>query len=626
MNDESTVSPIYTRLGKYEIVRKLGRGGMADVYLALDTEKDRQVALKLIETSSNRDQDTLEAERRGALLQARLADIDSRIAAVHEYDELDGHFYIDMEYVEGEDLSEILRKGSLHLSNVVKIAIEICDMLAQAHAFSAVIEGKEFEGIVHGDIKPRNVRINSLNQVKVLDFGIAKALSRTRKLTRNEFGSVAYSSPERLESGDVDAHSDLWSVGVLLYEMVTSVQPYRADSTGKLERLIRDRVLPAPLAAEVPLGLRKIILKTLAPTIDRRYQSAAHLKADLEAFRDGIETKAELELDSEATRRTQPAASFGVDADDRTRRTVQPPPVAQIPEKGTKQENKPASPRRKVIGRVILAALAALTLWLLSGEIGAWRKAYVLRISIDSERATNLKEAWNEYQDLASHMYLPAGLIDLRKSLKQKFVAAADRVIDDYRSETPRVAERQWEETLLYLSWALELDSTDRTVRAYKRYCEAHIDRINGEAHKQTRRLNDALVKFHEAAALKRGWPDPHLGLARVYIYDLNDLDKGSAELEQAEKDGYKLGNREKAQMADGFRNRGDRICGELRRLHTLPGEREHLLKARQDYQEALDLYQSIFPYGESGPNIQLTQARIERVEERLAQLAEGRR
>jgi serine/threonine protein kinase len=599
---------------------------MADVYLALDTEKNRQVALKLIETSSNRDQDTLEAERRGALLQARLADIDSRIAAVHEYDELDGHFYIDMEYVEGEDLSEILSKGSLHIGNVVKIAIEICDMLAQAHAFSAVIEGKEFEGIVHGDIKPRNVRINSLNQVKVLDFGIAKALSRTRKLTRNEFGSVAYASPERLESGDVDVHSDLWSVGVLLYEMVTSVQPYRADSTGKLERLIRDRVPPAPLAADLPLGLRKIILKALAPRIDRRYQSAAHFKADLEAFRDGIETKAELELDSEATRRTQPPVSSGVDASDRTRRTMHPPTASESSGKSARQDSGAPSARRKIIRGIALAALALLSIWLLSGEVAAWRKAYLLRLSIESERATNLKEVWNEYQHLASRIYLPAGVIDLRKSLKQRLVGTAERVIADYRSETPRVAERQWEETFLYLSWALELDPTDRTVRAYKRYCEAHIDRINGEAHKLTRRLNDALLKFREAAALKHGWPDPHLGLARVYIYDLNDLEKGSAELQQAEKDGYALGNREKAQMADGFRNRGDRICGELRRLRTLPGEREHLLKARRDYEEALELYQSIFPYGESGANIQLTQTRIEKVEERLAHLDEGRR
>src|SRR5262245_13016493 len=598
---------------------------MADVYLALDTEKDRQVALKLIETSSSRDQDTLEAERRGALLQARLADIDSRIAAVHEYDELDGHFYIDMEYVEGEDLSEILRKGSLHFSNVVNIAIEICDMLAQVHAFSAVIEGKEFEGIVHGDIKPRNVRISSLNQVKVLDFGIAKALSRTRKLTRNEFGSVAYASPERLESGDVDVHSDLWSVGVLLYEMVTSVQPYRADSTGKLERLIRDRVPPASLPADLPPALKKIILKTLAPKIDRRYQSAAHLKADLEAFRDGIETKAELELDCEATRRTQPTVSAG-DANDRTRRTVQPSTVAQSPEKSAKREYDPTSARRKAIRRAIQAALALLFLWLLSGEIGVWRNAYLLRVSIDSEQATNLKEAWNQYQELASRSHVPAGLIDLRKSLKQRFVATAERGIADYRSDTPRVAERQWEETLLYLSWALELDSTDRTVRAYKRYCEAHIDRINGEAHKLTKRLNDALLKFREAAALKHGWPDPHLGLARLYIYDLNDPEKGSAELKQAERDGFTLGNREKAQMADGFRNRGDRICGELRRLRTLPGEKEHLLKAREDYEDALELYQSIFPYGESGPNIQLTQARIEKVDERLAELDGGRR
>ena len=340
------MSPIYTRLGKYEIVRKLGRGGMADVYLALDTEMDRQVALKLIETSSNRDQDTIEAERRGAALQAMLAGIDSRVAAVHEYDELDGHFYIDMEYVEGEDLSEILRKGSLHLSRVVKIAIEICDMLAQAHAFNVVIEGKEIEGIVHGDIKPRNVRINASDQVKVLDFGIAKALSRTRKLTRNEFGSVAYSSPERLESGDVDVHSDLWSVGVLLYEMVTSIQPYRADSTGKLERLIRDRVPPAPLPADCPQALKKVILKTLAPAIDRRYQSAAQIKADLEAFQDGLETKAELELDSEATRRTQPSVLAG-DTDDRTRRTTQTPPSAQSPQSSAKQRVRPCFSQKK---------------------------------------------------------------------------------------------------------------------------------------------------------------------------------------------------------------------------------------------------------------------------------------
>ena len=339
-----------------------------------------------------------------------------------------------------------------------------------------------------------------------------------------------------------------------------------------------------------------------------------------------METKAELEQDSDTTRRTQPSVPAG-DTDDRTRRTTQSPPSAQSPEKpAPSSEYDPASARRKTYPPRRSSSSVLLSLWLVSREIGVWRKAYLLRVSIDSEQATNLRDSWNQYQQLASRSYVPAGLIDLRKSLKQRFVAAAERVIADYRSDTPRVAERQWEETLLYLSWALELDSNDRTVRAYKRYCEAHIDRINGEARKLTKRLNDALLKFREAAALKHGWPDPHLGLARVYIYDLNDLEKGSAELQEAEKDGYTLGNREKAQMADGFRNRADRICGELRRLRTLPGEKEHLQKAREDYEEALELYQSIFPYGESGPNIQLTQARIEKVEERLAELDEGRR
>jgi eukaryotic-like serine/threonine-protein kinase len=609
------MSPIYNGLGKYEIIKKLGRGGMADVYLARDTSKNRQVALKLIEHGPDLDaQDVLEAERHGALLQAQLAAIDSRVVTVHETSELDGHFCVDMEYVEGDDLSEILRRGHLHLSRVVKIVIEVCDMLARAHTFNAVIDGKEFHGVIHGDIKPKNIRINSLNQVKVLDFGIAKALSRTRKLTRNEFGSVAYASPERLESGDVDAHSDLWSVGVLLYEMVAGIPPFRAETTGKLEQMIRARIPPAPLPDDCPEPIKRIILKMLVPDIGWRYQSASQIKADLEAFRDGRKTVADTESDGEVTRRTHPVQPVDL-TQEWTRRTAAHPSKLGLVDSVLK---------RKALRRTIQAVLILSLVLLMVNEVMVWSGGQQLERKLASEQTMNMKEAWNQYQRLLARSYLPQGLSGVRKPLKQKFIEAANRVVADYRGDTPRVAERDWEAARTYLAWALELDPSDKTVKAYKRYCEGHIDRINGEVRKQRKRLNDAILKFKEAADLKPKWPDPHLGLARVYIYDMNDLERGSDELKEAEEAGYSPGKREKAQMADGYRNRADRVWGESIRLRGLPQEKEHLLKAREDYHSALEIYQSIVPFANTVSTIRQTQTNLEKVEERLRELEEG--
>ena len=151
-----------------------------------------------------------------------------------------------MEYIDGQDLAELMRRGPLALGFAADVAHRrgarrwttptICEV---------AIDGKDFRGIVHGDIKPKNIRIDARGEVRVLDFGIAKALSLSRRLTRNEFGSVPYASPERLDSGDVDVGSDLWSLAVMLYEMVTGLQPYHAESTERLERMIRSRIAAA---------------------------------------------------------------------------------------------------------------------------------------------------------------------------------------------------------------------------------------------------------------------------------------------------------------------------------------------------------------------------------------------
>ena len=204
------------------------------------------------------------------------------------------------------------------------IALAICQTLQNAHTLEVTIDGKPYRGIVHGDIKPKNIRIDHENHVRVLDFGIAKALSLSRKLTRNEFGSVPYASPERLDSGDVNSMSDLWSLGVLLYELVTGSQPYQAESTERLERMIRSHIPAPPAPDPCPDPLRRILLKSMDPEPERRYQSAADLARDLVAFRAGAQVSAETEEDASATRRTfHPEAGV----DDSTRRTAKPAPI-----------------------------------------------------------------------------------------------------------------------------------------------------------------------------------------------------------------------------------------------------------------------------------------------------------
>ena len=179
--------------GKYRIVKLLPLGGMGRVYLALESKTNAKVALKLIDQGPDPDRmEIVEAERRGAMLQARFCGVDQRITRVLGYGQEEGFFYIEMEYVEGQDLSEILAKSPLGVPFAARIGRDICDVLHHAHTLSAEIEGQQYHGIVHGDIKPRNIRITPDGQVKVLDFGIAKALSLTRQVYENQFGSSQY--------------------------------------------------------------------------------------------------------------------------------------------------------------------------------------------------------------------------------------------------------------------------------------------------------------------------------------------------------------------------------------------------------------------------------------------------
>lgn len=268
-------------LGPYKIVKRLGRGGMGDVFLAEDTRiaagaPGKRVALKVLWRDLEKDAPgVLEAEKQGAQLQARLYAIDHRVARVNSWGELEDVFYIDMEYVEGQDLAELIYTGPLDPRVATQIACEIADILSRAHTLRFEHLNKDSRGVIHGDIKPRNIRIEPSGRVRLFDFGIAKALSATRKLTRNEFGSVSYASPERLNTGDVNEHSDLWSLGVVLFEMLAGHPPFDSDNTRKIERRILDGDGPDVLPPLVPKPVQELVYQALNRRPERRFQSAA---------------------------------------------------------------------------------------------------------------------------------------------------------------------------------------------------------------------------------------------------------------------------------------------------------------------------------------------------------------
>src|ERR1700691_5088069 len=294
--------------GRYQIIRKLAGGGMGRVFLAYDPVLNRQVGLKLIDAGVDRDSiDVVAAERRGATLQDQLAkrEASGRVAQIFDVGDRDGYFYIAMEYIEGEDLSELVARGPLEPEHAVGIALDVLDVLVKAHTFQTVIEERTHRGIIHGDIKPRNIRITPAAQVKVLDFGIAKAVSMTRSITFNQFGSVPYSSPERLQTGDMDARSDVWSVAIVLFEMLTGKPYFAAEQSSKLEWMIRNYRALQPAIGNVPPALRGILFKALDPVPERRFLSAEAFAAALQAGKPAPKfEQQQAPADPDATRRT----------------------------------------------------------------------------------------------------------------------------------------------------------------------------------------------------------------------------------------------------------------------------------------------------------------------------------
>ncbi|HEX3795484.1 MAG TPA: Stk1 family PASTA domain-containing Ser/Thr kinase [Acidimicrobiales bacterium] len=265
---------------RYELTHLIARGGMAQVYRARDRQLDRPVALKVLFPELSVDRAFVERFRREAQAAANLSH--PNIVPVFDWGEDNGAYFIVMEFIDGRPLSAVLREsGPLSGQQTATIGANVAAALAFAHR----------NGVVHRDVKPGNVLITADGTVKVTDFGIARAMNTEESLTQTGavMGTAAYFSPEQAEGHGVDSRSDIYSLGVVLYEMSTGKPPFTGDSpVAVASKHVRDQpVMPRVVNPAVPVALEAVIMKAMAKSPDQRYQSAEEFRADLLRFADG---------------------------------------------------------------------------------------------------------------------------------------------------------------------------------------------------------------------------------------------------------------------------------------------------------------------------------------------------
>ena len=283
-------------LSHYRIVSKIGVGGMGEVYLAEDTHLERQVALKVLRAEIAEDEERV----RRFIQEAKAASAlnHPNILTVYEIGHLENSRYIATELIKGETLRDRLRGGPLPLRETLDVALQVAAALNAAHE----------AGIVHRDIKPENIMLRDDGLAKVLDFGLAKLTEKKSETISSEdvtrvhvktspglvMGTVAYMSPEQARGKEIDSRSDIWSLGVVIYEMLTRRTPFAEETTSDAIAAILTRD-PAPLEAETPSELQRIIRKALQKKADERYQTVKDFLLDVRNLKRELEFSEELE-------------------------------------------------------------------------------------------------------------------------------------------------------------------------------------------------------------------------------------------------------------------------------------------------------------------------------------------
>lgn len=615
------------QFGRFEIICKLGRG-MTDVYLALDPTGNRRAVLKIVERSADPWTVTvLEAERRGALIQKQLHEADPRFLEIYDSGDVNGCYFVAMQYVEGKSVAEVLKtERRLDPSRAASYAVEIASQLEKLHSFQIEIEGRK-RAVVHGDIKPSNIQIGPDGQIRLLDFGIAKAITFTRNLTNHNLGSPSYCSPERLRRAQVDPHSDLWALGATLYEMVAGFPPYQAQNTQKLEELIRSKRPPRALPQDCPGSLKAVIRKMLAGEIENRYPSAAAVEEDLRLFLAGRPTLAENERQHswevnptvEKDRGPSPAPPKALhDLLPRLQQAWRLTAAAAASAIAASRPS-PKTPRR--IARFLRRAWIPIAALAVGGIVGALvyvEAAYAYRFWIESRPIRGYRDYthrtiadvnadWNLYKALQQRN-LPLGRFSpaawLSQTLRSSYLAAADDVIERYRnSSEPSLNHFDWRKAHVCLEHAAELDGSDPAAKGKLALTTGYLALFDVPQTEQT--AARAKAGFEEALAYLPRSPDPHLGLARLDVYAFRNVGRAVAELSDAERLGFKPGPREFEQEADGYLLHAEQELQQAQRPNASKTDAaKYLSLARGDLERARNLYEPIAGFSNVSANL----------------------
>lgn len=344
--------------GRYEVTRRIARGGMATVYHAVDKRLDREVAVKVMHPHLAESDDFVARFRREARAAARLSH--PNVVAVYDQGLWQDSFYLTMEYVDGEDLrARLRREGTLPLAEALAITEDVLDALAAAHR----------RGLVHRDIKPENVMINTEAEVLVADFGLARAVSdATAATTGTVLGTVAYLAPELVMRGEASPSSDIYAAGILLYEMLTGTQPFTGDLpiNVAMQHVNNDVPAPSKVVRWLPKEIDELVAAMTRRDREDRFQDGASALAQLRSARAGLD---DATLSRRATppkpgTRPTPSGNHTAPLSRKVSTGTVALPVGQIREKDAASSKKRHGPRR--------ALAVLLTLLLAAGAVAGW--------------------------------------------------------------------------------------------------------------------------------------------------------------------------------------------------------------------------------------------------------------